>query len=145
MTKASGQVADRSNHKASRPSVMQGRSGSSPKDTRKRSMDSVDHREPLSVQSVPASNREGMELDEGCIVSPSQTVQQKEQMIVYTKRQRLQDAPLEADSLSSDLTDKKDLSPSDCFVEQSKSTADIFSQISNRKQLKTSPPPHACR
>ncbi|CAM6024004.1 unnamed protein product [Sphagnum balticum] len=145
MTKASGQVADRSNQKASRPSVMQGRSGSSPKDTRKRSMDSVDHREPLSVRSVPASNREGMELDEGRIVSPSQTVQQKEQTIVYTKRPKLQDAPPEADSLSSDLTDKKDLSPSDCFVEQSKSTTDIFSQTSNRRQLKTSPPPDACR
>ncbi len=144
MTKASGQVADRSNQKASRPSVMQGRSGSSPKDTRKRSMDSVDHREPLSVRSVPASNREGMELDEDRIVSPTQTVQQKEKMIVYTKRQKLQDAPPEADSLSSDLTDKEDLSPPDCFVEQSKSTADIFSQISNRRQLKTSPP-HTCR
>jgi hypothetical protein len=86
-----------------------------------------------------------MELDEGRIVSPSQTVQQKEQTIVYTKRPKLQDAPPEADSLSSDLTDKKDLSPSDCFVEQPKSTTDIFSQTSNRRQLKTSPPPDACR
>ncbi len=85
-----------------------------------------------------------MELDEDRIVSPTQTVQQKEKMIVYTKRQKLQDAPPEADSLSSDLTDKEDLSPPDCFVEQSKSTADIFSQISNRRQLKTSPP-HTCR
>lgn len=86
-----------------------------------------------------------MELDEGTIVSPSQTVQQKEQTIVYKKRPRLQDAPPEADSLSSDLADKKDLSPSDCFVEQPKSTADIFLQMSNRRELKTSPPPHACR